>query len=208
MKTSSVYEERPWIKFYPEGVSGDIEIPAKSVGQAFDEATEKWKDRTAIVFYGSKISYGDLREKVDRLATALSHLGIGKGDVVALLMLNCPEHIIAYYATIKLGAIVTSISPVYVSQEIRHQLENSGAQTVICQDILYSALEKTGHELKNVILSNISESLPKLKRLVGKKVLRGAYQKMAAPSAENPSAVSDSASPRASSVVRAVSAAW
>ena len=182
MKANSVYEKRIWLGSYPKDVPADIEVPEKSVVQAFNDATEKWRDRTAIIFYGARITYGDLREKVDRFATALSDLGIKKGDVVAFLMLNSPEHIIAFYATIKLGAIVTPVSPVYVSSEIKYQLEDSGAETIICQDILYEAVEKTGFRLKNVILTNISESLPSLKKLMGKSVLRGIYQKMAVPS--------------------------
>lgn len=182
MKGKSVYEERPWLKFYMEGVPANVEIPEKSLIQAFDEATKRWKDRTAIIFYGKKISYGELREKVDRFANALSNLGVKKGDMVAILLLNSPEHFIAFYGTIKLGAIVTPVSPVYVSSEIKHQLEDSGAEIIICQDILYEAVEKTGLKLKIVILTNISESLPKLTQLMGKSVLRGVYQKITAPS--------------------------
>lgn len=182
MERKSVYEERPWLKFYPNGVPTDVEIPKKSLVQAFDEATERWKDKTALIFYGKKIKYEELREKVDRFANALSNLGVKKGDVVAFLLLNSPEHIIAFYGALKVGAIVSAISPVYVFSEIKHQLEDSGAETVVCQDILYEALEKTGVKLKTVILTNISESLPKLKKAIGKSVLRGVYQKMAAPS--------------------------
>jgi long-chain acyl-CoA synthetase len=184
MKSKSVYQEKPWLKFYPTGVPAEVDIPDKSVSQAFNEVTEKWKDKTAVIFYGRKISYRQLRDKVDRFATALAHLGIKKGDRVALLLLNSPEHIIAFYGAIKVGAIVTPISPVYVSPEIKHQLEDSGAESIICQDMLYDAVEKTGIKLKNVILTNIAESLPTLKRLLGKSVLRGIYQKMAAPSPE------------------------
>jgi len=154
------------------------------VSQAFDEATEKWKDKTAMIFYGRKIGYRELREKVDRFATALADLGIEKGDRVALLLLNSPEHIIAFYGVIKIGAIVTPISPVYVSPEIKHQLEDSGAETIICQDMLYDGVEKTGIKLKHVILANITESLPASKRLLGKGILKGVYQKMAAPPAD------------------------
>lgn len=182
MEAKSVYHERPWLKSYPQGVQGDVEIPQKSLVQNFDEATKRWKNRTAIIFYGKKITYQELRENVDRFANALSNLGIKKGDVLAFLLLNSPEHIIAFYGAIKLGAIVTPVSPVYASNEIKYQIEDSGAETIICQDILYEAVEKTGLKFKNVILTNISESLPKLKKLVGKSVLRGVYQRMAAPS--------------------------
>jgi long-chain acyl-CoA synthetase len=181
---TSIYEERVWLKSYPSGVPDTVEIPVKSVGEAFDEATEKWKNRTAVIFYGTKISYQELREKVDRFATALSDLGIKKGDVIAFLLLNSPEHIIAFYGAAKIGAIVTPISPVYVSSEIKHQLEDSGAEHIVCQDILYEGVGETGVRFKSVILTNIAESLPKMKKFMGKSILRGVYQKMAAPSPE------------------------
>lgn len=179
----SVYLERPWLKFYSKGVPSDIEVPIDiSVNNLFDKATEKWSDKISCVFYGNKISYKELREKVDRFANALSHLGVKKGDRVALLLLNSLEYIIAFFAVLKLGAIVTSISPVYVSSEIKHQLEDSGSKHLVCLDILYEGVVKSGVTLKNVILTNIADSLPKLKKLVGKSMLRGIYQKMASPS--------------------------
>lgn len=179
---TSIYEQRPWLKHYPDGVTSEVEVPLKSVGQAFDEATEKWPGRTAVIFYGRKISFKELRDKVDRLANALASIGIKKGDRVALLLLNSPEYLISFYAATKIGAVLTPISPVYVSGEIAHQLTDSGAESIICQDILYEGVERSGVELKNVILTNISDSLPKMKKIMGKSILRGVYQKMAAPS--------------------------
>ncbi len=107
-----------------------------------------------------------------------------KGDRVALLLLNTPEHIIAFYAALRIGAVVTAISPVYVSSEIRHQLEDSGAELLICQDILYEVVRKTGITFRQVILTSVTESLPAMKKLMGKSILRGVYQKMAAPPAD------------------------
>jgi len=181
MSEVSIYEKRPWLKTYPTGVPADIHVPEISVNQAFDQATDKWRNRTALKFYGRKISFKDLRDKVDRLATALADLGIGKGDRVALLLLNCPEHVYAFYALLKVGAVITPVSPVYVSSEIAHQIEDSGVESVICQDILYEGLEKTGRHFKHVILTNISDSLPALKKAMGRSVLRSVYQKMAVP---------------------------
>lgn len=178
----SIYEEKPWLKSYIPQVPAEIDIPLKSVSKAFDESTDKWRKRSAIIYYGTEISYQTLREKVYRLATALASLGIKKGDRVALLLLNSPEYIIAFYGALKIGAILTPISPIYVSSEIKHQLEDSGAETIICQDMLYDNVEKTGVKLKNVILTNIADSLPALKKYLGKTILRGIYQKMVAPS--------------------------
>ena len=184
MTSKSVYLDRPWRNSYLPSSPQDIEVSMKSVGEAFDEATEKWKDKVALIFYGRKISYKELREKVDRLATAFADLGVKKGDRIAVLLLNSPEYIIVSYAAFKLGAIVTAISPVYVSSEIKHQLEDSGAEHIVCQDILYEGVEKTGVKFKNVILTNISESLPKITKLIGKSILSAVYQKMAVPSPE------------------------
>lgn len=178
------YESRPWLKFYLKEVPPDVEIPQKSAVDTFDEATDKWKDRTAIVFYGKKISYSELRDHVDRFATALHDLGIKKGDRVALLLLNSPQFIIAYFAALKAGATLTAISPVYVSPEIKHQLEDSGARIIVCQDILYDNFERTGVKLDKVILTSISEYLPGMKKFLGSSVLRAVYQKMAVPPAE------------------------
>jgi len=180
----ALYESRPWLKFYPSGIPPDVEIPEKSVVESFDEATEKWKDKTALIFYGRKITYGELRDHVDRVATALCDLGVKKGDRVALLLLNSPQFIIAYFGAVKAGATVTAISPVYVSPEIKHQLEDSGAKMIICLDILYDNVERTGIKLDAVILTNIAEYLPPMKKFLGQSVLRAVYQKMAAPPAE------------------------
>jgi len=181
---TSIYEERPWLKLYPSDVPTDIDLPVKSLIQAFEEMAARRKNKNAIIFYGRKITYGELKDKIDRFATALTDLGLKKGDRVGMLMLNSPEHIIAYYGVIRAGGIVVSISPVYVSSEIKYQLEDSGAEMVICNDFLYSNLEKTGLKLKEVILTSVSESLPKIKRLLGKSILKQVYQKMAMPPAE------------------------
>jgi long-chain acyl-CoA synthetase len=178
------YESRPWLKFYLKEVPPDVDIPQKSAVETFDETTDKWKDRTAIIFYGKKISYRELRDHVDRFATALHDLGVKKGDRVALLLLNSPQFVIAYFGALKAGATLTAISPVYVSPEIKHQLEDSGAKIIVCQDILFDNFERTGVKLDRVILTSISEYLPGMKKFLGSSVLRAVYQKMAVPPAE------------------------
>ena len=181
MDAKALYMEKPWLKFYPEGVSSEVEITEQSIPEVFDEVTEKYKNNIALIFYGKKISYRLLRELVDRFATALADLGVTKGDTVALFLLNCPQYVIVYFAALKIGAKVTPISPVYTSKEVKHQLEDSGAETIICQDILYDNVEKTGIDLKNVILTNIAEYLPMLKKLLGKSALGKVYREIHVP---------------------------
>jgi len=184
MGAKEAYEARPWLKFYLKEVPPDVPIPEKSVVEMFNESTDKWKDKTALVFYGRKMSYRELRDHTDRLATALVDLGVKKGDRVALLLLNSPQFIIAYFAVLKAGATVTAISPVYVSPEIKHQILDSGAKYLICQDILFNHVDKADVKLEKVILTSITEYLPAMKKFLGSSVLRAVYQKMSAPSPE------------------------
>jgi long-chain acyl-CoA synthetase len=180
----AIYEAKPWLKWYLEGVPKDITVEEKSVVDTFNETTDKWKDKTAIVFYGRKMSYKELRDQVDRFAAALHDLGVKKGDKIALLLLNSPQFMIAYYGALKAGATLTAISPVYVSPEIKYQIEDSGARMLVCLDILYDNVEKSGVKLDAVILTSIGEYLPGMKKFMGSSVLRAVYQKMAAPPVE------------------------
>jgi long-chain acyl-CoA synthetase len=163
-----VYLSRPWAR-HQSAKPGSITVPLQSVTRAFDEVTERAPERTAVAFYGRPISYRELRDASDRLANALAALGLKKGDRVALYLVNSPQFIIAYFAALKCGATVTPISPVYTSHEVKYQLQDSGARAVICQDVLYEKVARTGVALDFVVVSNVGEYLPTLKRLMAKK---------------------------------------
>ncbi|MBU0514300.1 MAG: AMP-binding protein [Proteobacteria bacterium] len=132
MDHKAAYLAKPWTAFYPEGVPAQVEVSVVPIPRLFDQVVEKYGHKTALIFYGKKISYRDLSDQIDRLAAALAELGVKKGDKVALFLLNSPQYVIAYMAVLKNGAVVTPVSPVYTSQEVKHQLTDSGAQTVIC----------------------------------------------------------------------------
>ena len=181
MDAKARYDEKPWLKFYPEGVPATVEIPERSLPDVFDEVAGKYSSRAAMIFYGNKISFGKLREEVDRFATALHELGIRKGDKIALYLLNSPQYVIAYFGALKVGAILTPISPVYTSIEVKHQVEDSEAESIVCQDFLYDNVDRAGVQFKNVILTSVAEYLPLSKKLAGKSVL-GRYGQMEVPS--------------------------
>jgi long-chain acyl-CoA synthetase len=184
MEPKDVYMSKPWLKYYSEGVPHEVEVPEKSVPQLFDEMAEKYSGKTALIFYGKKIKYGELKKLTDRFAAALAGLGVSKGETVGLYLLNCPQYVIAYIGALKVGAKITPVSPVYTSQEVKHQLTDSETKTVICEDILYDNVEKAGVDLDNVILSSIGDYLPALKRAFGKSALGKAYSGMQVPTAE------------------------
>ena len=181
MEAKEFYLSKPWIAHYPDGVPKEIDAPEISVQQLFDQMADKYGKKVALIFYGKKIHYQELKEASDRFAAALADLGVSKGDTIALYLLNCPQYVISYFAALKTGAKITPISPVYTSKEVKHQLQDSGAKTVICEDLLYDNIANAGVELDNIILSNISDYLPKLKKLFGRTALSKAYQGHSAP---------------------------
>jgi long-chain acyl-CoA synthetase len=168
MDAIAQYLAKPWLKFYDPRTPPTVDVPLQSIPQVFDEAVRRAPDRTAVMFYGRGITYGELLDATDRLACALADLGVRKGDRVALYLLNSPQFIIAYFAALKCGATVTPISPVYTSHEVRYQIEDSGARVAICQDILYDKVVKSGAALDHVVVTNVGEYLPALKRFLGK----------------------------------------
>jgi long-chain acyl-CoA synthetase len=182
MDAKDAYMSKPWLKYYPAGVPEEVDVPDVSVSALFDRMANRYGGKPALIFYGKKISYEKLKELIDRFATALADLGVSKGDTVSLYLLNCPQYVIGYFAALKIGAKVTPISPVYTSKEVKHQLEDSAANTIICEDILYDNVEKADVHLDNVVLTNIGDYLPRLKKLFGKSALGKAYQGMQVPS--------------------------
>src|ERR1044071_1767301 len=169
MSAIEAYLAKPWLAHYQEGVPETVDVPLKSAHQAFDEAAARAPGKPAVVFYGRSITYGELRDASDRLACALAGLGGKKGDRVALYLVNSPQYIIADFALLKCGAIVTPISPVYTSHEVRHQLADSGASAIVCQDILYDNVAKSGAAPALAIVTSVSEYLPALRRLFSRK---------------------------------------
>jgi long-chain acyl-CoA synthetase len=184
MDPKETYLSKPWLKHYPKDVPGEVDIPEISVTALFDRMADRYANKPALIFYGKKITYKELKESANRFAAALADLGVTKGETVALYLLNCPQYVIAYLGALKAGAKVTPISPVYTSKEVRHQLEDSEAKTVICEDILYDNVEKAQVDLKKVILTNIGDYLPALKRVFGRGAMTKAYGGMHVPTAQ------------------------
>ncbi|MBU1277272.1 MAG: long-chain fatty acid--CoA ligase [Proteobacteria bacterium] len=183
MDAKQAYLSKPWLRHYPEGVPPEMDIPVVSIPEVFDQVVEKYGKKTSMIYYGKKISYRELKDHADRFAAALSDLGVKKGDRVALFLLNCPQYVIAYLGALRVGAVITPVSPVYTSQEVRHQLSDSGARTVVCQDILYDKVAEAGVELDRVIITGVDEFLPSLKKVFAKKVMAKAYGGLHVPDA-------------------------
>ncbi len=104
----------------------DCDLP-----QTLDRSVKLVPDKVALINGDEKITYRELSERVAALAASLQSLGIGKGDRVAIDLVNCPELLVAYYAVANLGAVVTWTNPLYRADEFKFQVSNSGSKAVI-----------------------------------------------------------------------------
>jgi long-chain acyl-CoA synthetase len=161
------YGSRPWLRWYATGVPSDVHVPDAPVHWLLDQAARDFPRRVAISFLGKAITYRELVDAVDRFAGALQGLGVRKGDRVALILPNCPQGVIAFFATLRLGAVVVQHNPLYTPSELHHQLADSGATVVIVYDGAYTRLAaaKPGTDVVHVIVTSLSEYLTSGKRL-------------------------------------------
>ncbi|GAB4311600.1 MAG: long-chain fatty acid--CoA ligase [Promethearchaeota archaeon] len=171
-----VSDDSPWLKsdLWPEEVPKHPEFPVKTLSELLEEAVAEAGDGPAIWFLHSWVSYNQLKRYVDSLATALHDLGIRKGDVVALVLPNCIQYTVSYYAVVRLGAVVTGINPTYKPLEVLHQLEEVNAKGLICLDSLYESMVApivAKHKLDFIISTNVADlatGLSPIKKFLGK----------------------------------------
>jgi long-chain acyl-CoA synthetase len=173
-----VDESQPWLQpeaGWPPEVSKNLDFPRITLYELFSQAVEKYRDRPAIWFLNSFMSYGELSGHVDALASGFHRLGLRKGDVVALALPSCFQYVIAYYACAKLGLIVTGVNPTYKPAEVLHELQLTGARTLVILDALYGTLQAPiaeKHRVDHLIVTNIADLLKvsSLKKWLGKKL--------------------------------------
>src|SRR5215216_2744425 len=134
--------ERPWLEVYEKGrVEPETRIFEGSLYELFSRAVEEHRGKTALSFYGTTFEFGRLQALVEKMAASLATSGVKKGDRVALMLPNCPQYVVAFFATARLGAIVTQINPMYVEREIAHTLKDSGAETILVYADVYERVK-------------------------------------------------------------------
>src|SRR5699024_7990532 len=156
----------PWVEHYQPGVPAEITAPETSLVQMSENAVSRGGDTTALQFFGRETSYRELGEQIERAAEGLRELGVRAGDRVAIMLPNCPQHVVAFYAVLRLGAIVVEHNPLYTARELRHLFEDHGARVVIAWDSTVDKLREqpADIELEHIISVNLLEAFPALKR--------------------------------------------
>lgn len=155
-------EERVWHQFYDDGVPASIDFEDLPVPRFLELSAAEYGDAIALIFMNSRLTYQQLKEEVDRFATAMADLGVGKDTKVAIQLPNLPQTVIAYYATLSLGAQAVMTNPLYVEREIEHQWNDAGCSLAVVADFLFESRIKAIRDalpIKNYVIASIPEYL-------------------------------------------------
>lgn len=157
-------EERPWFKQYDQGVPHSINYPPVPLFALLEEAARNFPDRPCTIFKGAVINYREMNAITDRLAAGLSDLGVKKGDRVGIFIPNTPQFVMAYFAILKVGAVVVATNPLYTPREIEHQANDSGVEVMFVMSNFYKTIKaaQPNTKIRTLIVSNIKEYLPPL----------------------------------------------
>ncbi|MBI4514311.1 MAG: AMP-binding protein [Deltaproteobacteria bacterium] len=148
-------------------------VTNKTWGTVLDDSAKRWPEREAVVYGDERITYHQLRERVDRLASGLLRLGVAKGDRVALWMTNCPQWLTAQFAAYKIGAILVPVYTRFKEEETRYALAQSQSSTLIFNDEFLGKIDSLAMlraicpELDNARPGELAAAaLPQLRRVI------------------------------------------
>ena len=155
-----------WDKYYTKEEL-DIEIPNISMYDQIRLSTHKYGNNTAIMYMGKKIKYKKLFKKINLIAKGFNRLGIGKGDIVTILLPNIPEVLYSLYAINKLGAIANMTHPLAAEEEIKDTLISTKSKTLIIFEEQYEKIKNIINEtdVTKVIFVSPADSLSFIPRL-------------------------------------------
>lgn len=154
--------DRIWLSSYVKGVPHDIDVNKyQTLTQYFDECVSKFRQRPAFVSIGTEMTYDRLERLVKSFAAYLQSQGVKKGDRVAIMLPNTFQYPVCLFAVLRIGAIVVNVNPLYTARELNHQLQDSGAETIIVMENFAKTVQDAmvGTPVKRVLLTQIGDLL-------------------------------------------------
>ncbi len=154
---------KPWLKSYPEGVPEEISIDDyTSVADIFDQSVSKFENLPAYSNFGKTINYREVKQFTSQLGAYLNNeLGLEKGARVAVMMPNLLQNPIAIFSILRAGLVVVNTNPLYKARELKHQMNDSGAEAIIIVENFCHVLEEIIDEtaIKHVIVTRMGDML-------------------------------------------------
>ncbi|MFI8594942.1 long-chain-fatty-acid--CoA ligase [Microbacterium sp. NPDC078428] len=153
---------RPWIRSYAEGVPADLEPVSGSLVDIVAASAWDYPDAPALQFFGRTMSYRELQDQIERAAAGLRERGVRSGDPVAIVLPNCPQHIVAFYAVLRLGAVVVEHNPLYTPRELRKQFEDHGAVHAIVWSKVAASVQAFPSDLavRTLVSVDVTRAMP------------------------------------------------
>lgn len=153
---------RPWVASYAPGVPADLDPVSGSLVDLVAASARDYPDAPALQFFGRETSYRELWESIEQTAAGLAALGVTAGDPVAIVLPNCPQHIVAFYAVLRLGAVVVEHNPLYTPRELRKQFEDHGAKTAIVWSKVVRTVQEFPDDIAvtNLVTVDITRAMP------------------------------------------------
>ncbi|AJE66465.1 long-chain-fatty-acid--CoA ligase [Corynebacterium glutamicum] len=163
----SAYETKEWLQHYPEWTPHSLEYGDTTLLDVYDNNLAINADKPATYFFGRSQTYGELDKEVRKTAAGLRALGVRPGDHVAIILPNCPQHIAAFYAVLKLGAVVIEHNPLYTAHELLEPFKDHGARVAIVWDKASPTVEQLRGQtqLETIVSVNMINAMPPLQRL-------------------------------------------
>lgn len=155
--------DRVWLNSYPPGIPAEVDIQAfSSVEEVFLHSVERYRELAAFANMGTTLSYGELDKLTRDFAAFLQQeLALKKGDRIAIMMPNLLQYPVAMFGALRAGLTVTNVNPLYTPRELKHQLVDSEAGTIILVDNFCHVLEQVLPEtmVKTIITTRIGDML-------------------------------------------------
>src|SRR5438874_2979212 len=143
---------------WPPGAPKTLPVSRESVYSNLVASTEKYPERTLVDYYGTRLTYADIKREADVLAGFLQrHCGVAKGHRVLLYLQNSPQFVIAYYAILRADAAVVPVNSMNRTEELRHYVEDAQASVAIVGQELYERIAPL--RLPHVIVATYSDYL-------------------------------------------------
>ncbi|MED1201670.1 long-chain-fatty-acid--CoA ligase [Heyndrickxia acidicola] len=159
--------KKPWLKHVAKGNPTEIHIPEMSLNQLFCQSSEKYHNHIAVTFYNRTFTYSELAGAIKKIAVELYKLGTDKGDKVAIMLPNCPEYPMIYYAALSLGAVIVQINPMYKSLELLHVLKDSQTKILfVLEDLLPIVQDIVGETFISEIIPVSAENKNRFQRML------------------------------------------
>jgi AMP-binding enzyme len=141
-------DQRPWLTCYPPGVPAEIDVErVGTLVDLFRDSVSRYATQPALESFGTRMTYAELGEAADAVASWLQGRGLGKGDRVAIMLPNVLAYPAILFGSLIAGCTVVNVNPLYTARELCHQVNDAGARILFVLENFGHTVEEAGSRL-------------------------------------------------------------